>query len=255
MKKLIKILSIIAVFALILTCAACGTAKTNSDADAQKKLVMGTNASFPPYEFVDDNNKIVGIDAEIAEAVANKMGYTLEIKDMEFDSLITAVQSGNIDFALAGMTVTDERKQSVNFSNTYATGVQVIIVAENSAIAKVDDLSGKKIGVQAGTTGDIYCTDEFGQDMVKQYKNGAEAVAALKNGQVECVVIDNEPAKNYVKANTGLKILETEYAVEDYAAAISKDNNELLENFNKALKELKDEGEIDKIINKYIPAE
>lgn len=255
MKKLIKILSIIAVFALVLTCAACGTAKTNSDADAEKKLVMGTNASFPPYEFVDDNNKIVGIDAEIAEAVAKKMGYKLEIKDMEFDSLITAVQSGNIDFALAGMTVTDERKQSVNFSDTYATGVQVIIVTENSSIAKVDDLSGKKIGVQAGTTGDIYCTDEFGQDMVKQYKNGAEAVAALKNGQVECVVIDNEPAKNYVKANTGLKILETEYAVEDYAAAISKDNKELLDNFNKALKELKDEGEIDKIINKYIPAE
>ena len=243
--------------ALVFACAACGNANTTSetDASAEKKLVMGTNASFPPYEFVDDNNNIVGIDAEIAKAVADKMGYTLEIKDMEFDSLITAVQSGAIDFALAGMTVTDERKESVNFSDTYATGVQVIIVPEKSAIATVDDLSGKTIGVQAGTTGDIYCTDEFGQDKVKQYKNGAEAIAALKNGQVECVVIDNEPAKNYVKANEGLKILETEYAVEDYAAAISKENTELLENFNKALAELKDEGKVDEIITKYIPAE
>ena len=257
MKKITKILSILMALALVFACAACGTAGTASDAntDAAKKLVMGTNASFPPYEFVDDNNNIVGIDAEIAKAVAEKMGYTLEIKDMEFDSLITAVQSGAIDFALAGMTVTDERKESVNFSDTYATGIQVIIVPEASTIATVDDLSGKMIGVQAGTTGDIYCTDDFGQDKVKQYKNGAEAIAALKNGQVDCVVIDNEPAKNYVKANEGLKILETEYAVEDYAAAISKENAELLANFNKALAELKDEGKVDEIINKYIPAE
>lgn len=248
MKKIAKILSLLLAVALVFTCVGCGKSET-------KKLVMGTNASFPPYEFTDDAGKIVGIDAEIAAAVAEKLGYELEIQDMEFDSLITAVQSGKIDFALAGMTVTPKRLESVNFSDTYATGVQVIIVPENSAIAKVEDLSGKKIGVQTGTTGDIYCTDEFGQDVVKQYNNGALAVAALKNGQVDCVVIDNEPAKNYVKANTGLKILDTEYAVEDYAAAISKDNDELLKDFNKALKELKDEGEIDKIINKYIPAE
>lgn len=253
MKKITKILSILLAVALVFSCAACGAAK--KDSDAAKKLVMGTNASFPPYEFVDDNNNIVGIDAEIAAAVAEKMGYELEIKDMEFDSLITAVQSGSIDFALAGMTVTDERKESVNFSDTYATGVQVIIVAEGSTIKAVEDLSGKKIGVQAGTTGDIYCTDEFGQDMVKQYKNGAEAVAALKNGQVDCVVIDNEPAKNYVKANEGLTILKTAYAEEDYAAAISKENTELLDNFNKALAELKESGKIAEIINKYIPAE
>lgn len=254
MKNFTKIISILMALALVFVCAACGTANTSSDANS-KKLVMGTNASFPPYEFVDDNNKIVGIDAEIAAAVAEKLGYELEIKDMEFDSLITAVQSGAIDFALAGMTVTDERKESVDFSDTYATGVQVIIVGEKSAITSVDDLSGKTIGVQAGTTGDIYCTDEFGQDMVKQYKNGAEAIAALKNGQVECVVIDNEPAKNYVKANQGLKILETEYAVEDYAAAISKENTKLKDDFNKALSELKADGKIDAIINKYIPAE
>ncbi len=255
MKTLIKILSIVAVICLCLCSVACGTADTDSKAKDSNTLVMGTNASFPPYEFVDDNNKIVGIDAEIAAAVAEKLGKKLQIKDMEFDSLLTAVQSGAIDFALAGMTVNDERKLTVDFSDTYATGVQVIIVKEGSAIKTADDLTGKTIGVQAGTTGDIYCTDDFGQDNVKQYNNGALAVAALKNGQVDCVVIDNEPAKNYVKANEGLKILDTEYAVEDYAAAISKENKELQEDFNKALKELKDEGKIAEIIEKYIPSD
>ena len=257
MKKITKIISLLMAIALVFVCAGCGAADTASGADSAKKekLVMGTNASFPPYEFRDDNQNIVGIDAEIAAAVAEKLGYELEIKDMDFDSLITAVQSGAIDFALAGMTVTDERKESVDFSDTYAKGVQVIIVPENSAIKNNKGLAGKKIGVQAGTTGDIYCTDEFGQDMVSQYKDGATAIAALINGQVDCVVIDNEPAKNYVKANKGLKILETSYADEDYAAAISKENTELKDNFNKALKELKAEGKIDEIINKYIPAE
>lgn len=243
-----KLLALVLALAMLLCFAGCGAEKND-------KLVMGTNAAFPPYEFVDDNNNIVGIDAEIAAAVAEKLGKELEIKDMEFDSLLTAVQSGAIDFALAGMTVSDERKLTVDFSDTYATGVQVVIVPEGSAIKTVDDLEGKTIGVQAGTTGDIYCTDDFGQENVKQYSNGALAVAALKNSQVDCVVIDNEPAKNFVKSNEGLVILETEYAVEDYAAAISKDNKELQEDFNKALAELKAEGKIDEIIAKYIPAE
>jgi len=257
MKKLSKVLCLLLALCMVIGLSACG-ATDDKKTDAGKKedtLVMGTNATFPPYEFVDDNNKIVGIDAEIAEAVAKKLGKKLEIKDMEFDSLLTAVQSGAIDFALAGMTVNDERKLAVNFSDTYATGVQVVIVAEGSSIKNIDDLEGKKIGVQAGTTGDIYCTDDYGQENVKQFTNGALAVAALKNGQVDCVVIDNEPAKSFVKANTGLKILETEYAVEDYAAAISKENTKLLEDFNKALKELKEDGTIDKIIAKYIPAD
>ncbi|MBR2043105.1 MAG: basic amino acid ABC transporter substrate-binding protein [Clostridia bacterium] len=244
MKRIIA--AILATLMLVACFAGCSGKKT---------LVMGTNAEFPPYEFVDDSGKIVGIDAEIAQAVAEKMGYELEIRDMKFDSLITAVQSGNIDFALAGMTVTDERLLSVNFSNTYATGVQVVIVKEGSDIVNLDALEGKMIGVQSGTTGDIYCTDDYGQDHVKQYDSGALAVAALVNGQVDCVIIDNEPAKNFVKANAGLKILDTEYAVEDYAAAIAKDNTELLDAFNKALAELKAEGKLDEIIKKYIPAE
>lgn len=216
---------------------------------------MGTNATFPPYEFVDDNGEVAGIDAEIAKAIADKLGMTLEIKDMEFDSLIPAVQGGSIDIVLAGMTVTDERKESVNFTDSYATGTQVIIVKEDSAIASVDDLEGKTIGVQSGTTGDAYCTDDYGQDHVKQFSSGALAVAALVNGQVDCVVIDNEPAKNFVAANTGLKILGTEYVTENYAAAIAKTNTDLLGKVNGAIAELKADGTIDGIIAKYIKAE
>ncbi len=218
-------------------------------------LRMGTNAQFPPYEFVDENNEVAGIDAEIAAAIAEKLGMKLEITDMAFESLISAVSGGSVDIVLAGMTVDPERAESVNFTDSYATGVQVVIVPEDSAIASIDDLEGKNIGVQSGTTGDIYCTGDYGQDFVKQFDNGALAVAALLNGQVDCVVIDNEPAKAYVAANKGLKILDTEYAVEDYAAAIAKDNTELLEKVNAARAELKSEGKIDEIIEKYIPAE
>ena len=174
---------------------------------------------------------------------------------MEFDSLLTAVSGGSIDFAMAGMTVTDERKQQVNFSDTYATGIQVIIVPTGSDVKTVDDLEGKTIGVQSGTTGDIYCTDDYGEEHVKQFANGALAVAALKNGQVDCVVIDNEPAKAYVKANTGLEILETEYTVEDYAIAIAKNNTELFDKVNTALKALIEDGTVQSILDKYIKAD
>lgn len=218
-------------------------------------LTMGTESTFPPYEFIGENGEVAGIDAEIAAALAEKLGLELDIKDMAFDSLIPAVQGGSIDVALAGMTVDPERAEQVNFSDSYATGVQVVIVPEGSEIATVDDLEGHTIGVQSGTTGDIYCTGDYGQESVKQFANGALAVAALTNGQVDCVVIDNEPAKAFVLANTGLTILDTEYAVEDYAIAISKDNDALLEQINAAMQELKDDGTIASIIEKYIPAE
>lgn len=245
-----KIIALILSVMMVMSLAACGAAGSGEE------LVMGTNATFPPYEYYDeDGETIIGIDAEIAQAVADKLGMTLTIKDMEFESLLTAVQSGAVDIVFAGLTVNEERKESVDFSVTYATGIQVVIVPEDSGIASVDDLSGKVIGVQAGTTGDIYCTGDFGQDSVKQFTNGALAVAALANGQVDCVVIDNEPAKSFVEANEGLKILETEYAVEDYAAAISKDNAELTEKVNAAMDELKADGTIDAIIAKYINAD
>ena len=213
-------------------------------------LTMGTNATFPPYEYKDGDD-VVGIDAEIAQALADKLGLQLEIVDMDFDSLVASVQSGKIDMSLAGMTVTEERKQNVDFTDSYATGVQVIIVKEDSDIASADDLEGKLIGVQQGTTGHLYCADDFGEDNVIPYANGATAVQALLQGKVDCVVIDQEPAKAFVEANEGLKILETAYTTEDYAAAVSKDNPAL----NSALQELKDDGTIQGILDKYIKAE
>ena len=269
MKKLsIAMLSMVLAGSMLLT--GCGggnnqTAGETDSADTQQSetaentdggvLRMGTNATFPPYEYVDENNEVAGIDADIAAAIAEKLGMELEITDMAFDSLIPALQSDTIDIVLAGMTVDPERAEQVNFTDSYATGVQVIIVPEGSDIASPDDLEGKNIGVQTGTTGDLYCTDDYGQEFVKQFDNGPLAVAALVNGQVDCVVIDNEPAKNYGPANQGLKILDTAYANEEYAAAIAKDNTELFEQVNAAIQELKEDGTIDSIIEKYIPAE
>ncbi len=220
------------------------------------KLTMGTNATFPPYEFYEDG-KIVGIDAEIAQAIADKLGLELVIEDMEFNSIITAVVSNGVDMGLAGMTVTEERLESVNFSTSYATGIQSVIVVDGSGIETLDDLAGKKIGVQLSTTGDIYASDEYGDDNVVKYNKGADAVLALIGGDVDAVIIDNEPAKSYVAANAdaNLKILDTEYAVEEYAAAISKENPELLKAVNAAIEEMLLDGTIDAIIEKYIPAE
>ena len=217
-------------------------------------LTMGTNAAFPPYEYKDGDD-IVGIDAEIAQALADKLGLQLEIVDMDFNSLITSIQSGKIDMSLAGMTVTEERKQNVDFTDSYATGVQSIIVKEGSDIQSVDDLEGKLIGVQEGTTGHLYCSDDYGEENVIAYTNGATAVQALLQDKVDCVVIDQQPAKAFVEANEGLQILDTAYTTEDYAAAVSKDNPALTAALNTALQELKDDGTIQGILDKYIKAE
>ncbi|MCI6858268.1 MAG: ABC transporter substrate-binding protein [Eubacterium sp.] len=231
------------------TTAASGEATVKTVKDGV--LTMATNAYFPPYEYYEGSD-IVGIDAEIAKAIADKLGLKLEIQDMEFNSIITAVQSGKADMGLAGMTVTDERKQSVNFSDTYATGIQSVIVKEDSDIGKIDDLNGKKIGVQLSTTGDIYAKDDFGADNVEEYSNGNDAVLALTSGKIDAVIIDNQPAKSFVESTKGLKLLDTDYVQEDYAACLSKDNEELLDAVNGALKELKDDGTIQQILDKYI---
>jgi len=254
-----KIVSLVLAMTMALALCACGSKGAASDSAyptvTSGVLTMATNAYFPPYEYYE-GDAIVGIDAEIAKAVADKLGLELKIEDMEFDSIITAVSTGKVDMGLAGMTVTEERKQNVNFSDTYATGIQVVIVPEDSDIASVDDLyNGKKIGVQLSTTGDIYCTDDFGADNVEQYNKGNDAVMALVSGKIDAVVIDNEPAKSYVAANEGLKILDTEYVTEEYAAALNKENTALLDAINGALKELKDDGTLDAIISKYIPAD
>ncbi len=225
------------------------------------KLTMATNAAFPPYEYVE-GGEIAGIDAEIAAAIAGKLGLELQIDDMEFDSITEAVKSGKADLGLAGMTVTPDRQEEVDFTVSYATGVQVVIVTEDSAIASVDDLfaegANHVIGVQRNTTGDIYTTDDIedeGLGTIDRYSKGAEAVQALKTGKVDCVVIDNEPAKAFVAEVEGLKILETEYVTEDYAAAMSKDNKALYDAVNAALQELIADGTIQGIIDKYISAE
>ena len=222
------------------------------------KLIMATNATFPPYEY-HEKDQIIGIDAEIAKAIADKLGLELVIEDVAFDSIIAGVQSGKYDIGCAGMTVTEDRLKSVNFSTSYATGIQSIIVKEDSPIKTIDDLiNGKyKVGVQSGTTGDIYMSNAedggVGEDRIDRYNNGNDAVVALSAGKVDAVCIDNEPAKAYVAANKGLKILETPFTEEKYAIAISKDNEELLTAINKALEELTADGTIGKIIEKYIP--
>lgn len=235
--------------------AAESTAAESKEA-AGDKLVMATNAEFPPYEF-HDGDKIVGIDAEIAQAIADELGMEeLEIEDIAFDSIIPEIVSGKADMALAGMTVTEDRKASVDFSDTYATASQMIIVKEDSEIAGPDDLKGVTVGVQLGTTGDIYVSDlEADGTTVERYNKGFEAVQALSQGKIDAVVIDGEPAKTFVSETEGLKILDEAFTVEEYAIAVKKGNTELLDKVNGALETLKDNGTLDEIVAKYIKAE
>lgn len=275
-----KITAIILLLAVCIGCTALLPACGSED-----ELIMATNAAFPPYEFVD-GGEYAGIDVEIAQAIANKLGKKLKIEDVDFGAVIAGVQSKKYDFGMAGITVTDERKEKVDFSESYATGIQVIIVKEGSSITGLDSIfnfddngdpvslknENIKVGVQQDTTGDTYCSDDISNwgfnncdddgkilnpDRVVRYKTGADAIEGLKTGKVDLVIIDNEPAKSYVEANPGkIFILENEeYTNEDYAICVNKENTQLLEDINKALKELKADGTIDTIINKYIKAD
>ena len=219
------------------------------------KLIMSTNAAFPPYEMTTDSGEFEGIDIETAQAIADKLGLELQIDDMDFDAALLAVQQGKADMVMAGVTVTDERQNVMDFTDSYATGIQSIIVKEDSDIASVDDLAGKKIGTQRGTTGYLYCSDDFGDENVVAYDNGLTAVQMLNNGQVDCVVIDNAPAKEFIAANPGLKLLDTAYVEESYAIGIGKGNTELKDAINNALEELKADGTLQAIVDKYITAE
>ena len=231
--------------------AAAGELKTAQEG----KLVMVTNAEFPPYEY-HEGDEIVGIDAEIAAAIADKLGLELVIEDIAFDSIIPELVSGKADFAMAGMTVTDERKQSVDFSNTYAKASQKVIVQEGSDITTPDDLTGKIVGVQLGTTGDLYVTDlEAEGTTVERFSKGFEAVQALSQGKVDAVVIDEQPAQVFVSQTEGLVILDDSFTDEEYAAAVKKGNTALLNAINDALAELDEAGELDAIVAKYITAE
>ena len=219
------------------------------------KLTMSTNAAFPPYEMTKDDGSFEGIDVEIATAIAEYLGLELQIDDMDFDAALLAVQQGKSDIAMAGITVNDERKKVMSFSDSYSTGVQVIIVPEGSDIASVDDLEGHMIGVQRGTTGQIYCSDDFGEENTTAYDNGLTATQALLNGQIDCIVIDSAPASEFVAANEGLSILDTEYVTENYAIAVGLDNTALLDGINEALAALTADGTVQEIVDKYITAE
>jgi len=281
-----KITALLLGTAMVLSLAACGSSASVSESTASSeassseaasseasaetagelttvtpgKLTMSTNAAFPPYEMTDDNGNCVGIDIEVAEAIADKLGLELQVDDMDFDAALLAAQTGKSDMVMAGVTVTEERQTVMDFSNTYATGIQVVIVPEDSDIASIEDMTGKMIGVQRGTTGDLYCSASvedggFGEENVTPYDNGLTAVQALLNGQVDCVVIDNAPAQEFVEANPGLKILDTEYANEDYAIGVAKGNTALLDAINGALEELQADGTVQSIVDKYITAE
>ena len=217
------------------------------------KLTMATNATFPPYEMTTDSGELEGIDVDTAKAIAEKLGLELQIDDMDFDAALLSVQQGKADIVMAGVTVTDERKAVMDFSDSYATGIQSIIVPNDSEIASPDDLAGKTIGTQRGTTGYIYCSDDFGDENVVAYDDGLTAVQALNNGQVDAVVIDNAPAQEFVAANPGLKVLDTSYAEEDYAIGMAK-GSALEDAVNKALEELKADGTLQAIVDKYINA-
>jgi len=256
--KLKKLVSVLLVAACVFSLAACGSKDDSKDSGDSKKdskdtLVMATNAEFPPYEF-HEGDDVVGIDADIARAIGEEMGMEVKIEDMAFDSIIPAVTSGKADFGAAGMTVTEDRKKNVDFTDTYATATQVIIVKEGSDIAGPDDLTGKKIGVQLGTTGDIYA-DDIEDAEVERYNKGFEAVQALTQDKIDAVVIDGEPAKEFVAEADGLKILDEAFTEEEYAIAVAKDNDDLLKKMNEALASLKESGKIDEIVARYISAD
>ena len=276
--KMKKIFALLLAATMILSLAACGgkdsgtqsnesatpaetttPADTAAPADAAAefttvtagKLTMCTNAAFPPYESTDDSGNFVGIDVEIAQAIADKLGLELQIDDMDFDAALLAAQNSKSDIVMAGVTVNEERLAVMNFSESYSTGVQSVIVKEGSDVT-LDNLGDYMIGTQRGTTGNIYCSDDYGDDHVIAYDNGITAVQALVNGQVDAVVIDNAPAQSLVAANSGLTILDTEYAVEDYAIGMAKSNTALLDAVNGALAELQADGTVQSIVDKYI---
>ena len=277
-----KLSAMLMVGAMMMSLAACGSSASSASSEAVSseaassevasasseaasaaelttvtpgKLTMSTNAAFPPYESTDDNGNFVGIDIDVAAAIAEKLGLELQVDDMDFDAALLAAQNGKSDMVMAGVTVTEDRQLVMDFSDSYATGIQSIIVKEDSDIASPDDLADKMIGTQRGTTGYIYCSDDFGDEHVTPYDNGLTAVQALVNGQVDAVVIDNAPAKEFVEANPGLKILDTAYAEEDYAIGVAKGNTAMLNAINGALEELKNDGTLQAIVDKYIKAE
>ena len=259
MKKIIAIaLSALMLLGLMAGCTAATPDESTLKTVEPGKLIMSTNAAFPPYEMTTDNGSFAGIDVEIAGAIAEKLGLELEIDDMDFDAALLAVQQNKSDIVMAGVSVTEKRLLVMDFSDSYATGVQVVIVKEGSDVT-MDNLGEKMIGTQRGTTGYLYASDSpenggYGEDHVTAYDNGMTAVQALLNGSIDCVIIDNAPAMAYVAANPGLTILDGTWVEENYAIGVDDGNTALLEAINDALEALIADGTVQQIIDKYIPA-
>ncbi len=259
---------IISFIAAFLGCAAMASCAESED----DRLIMVTDADFPPFEYFSEEGNIIGLDIEVAEAIAEKLSVSLEVESISFDRIVDEVENGKYDLGMAALTVNEERKAKVLFSDTYAKGVQSVIVRADSVYNKIEDFytgfddlgnpsvtkAGITIGVQKNTTGDKYACDPpikwgFGETNVKKYNTGEEAAQALSDGKITAVIIDNEPASAFVEKYNDLRIMDTPYADEDYAICVNKSNYELLGKINKALKELKSEGKLDEIINKYLP--
>lgn len=256
MKKLNKAIAF-ALALLLLAALFAGCAKKESAVDKIKaagKIVMLTNAAFPPFEYLGDDNKPAGVDVDISQAIADELGVALEVIDMDFDAIVTAVQSGQGDLGVAGMTNTPERANSVGFSINYVSTTQMIIVQEGSDIQSADDLVGKNIGVQLGTTGDIFASEYIEGAEVNGFKTGADAGMALANGQVDAVIIDEMPASQIVSANAGLVVLEEPLTEEQYAIAIAKGNDDLKAVVDEVLTALIADGTVDALIEKHMAA-
>ncbi len=277
MKKSVKFLAVCLAAAAMLSMSACngsgtssGTASdsskdgvSTSTLDTIKKngfITMSTNAEFEPFEY-KDGESIVGIDLEISQKIADKLGVKLKVNDVAFDSLIPEITSGKADFVAAGMTADDERRKNVDFSDSYFDAGQAIIVKKGGDIKAPKDLDGKKVGVQTGTTGDKYCTNEDGTSEIKvgsveRYNKGMDAVSDLIAGRIDAVVIDDFPAQKYVEKNSDkIAKLNDMLTSEQYAIAVKKGNTELTDLINETLKELKDSGDLQKIFDKYLAQE
>ncbi len=251
MKIFAKVLAVVLAIAMIASFAGCSSIKSVDDIKESGKITMATESGFEPFEYKEGDD-IVGIDVDIAQAIADELGVELEIVDMDFDGALTGVQQGKYDMGVAGITANEERRKNADFSDNYFLASQAIVVAEGSNIKSAKDLDGKTIGVQEGTTGDDYCSDkDNGNFIVNTYKAYSDAVLALKSGKVDAIVMDNLPAKTYVESNDGIKLLDEALTEESYAIMVQKGNTELVEVINKVLKDLKDSGKLADIYEKY----